>query len=110
MNLYSKPDKSFESETQNAINDSKVNDSKQKQLRKQMTKDDNQMMKYFVPGFFGVWAIGYIILATVEVSGPGLGDLGGILGAGLVVLLMFSLFGAALYDIIKPENDRSDST
>ena len=63
----------------------------------------SQISKYFIPGFFAVWAIGYSLLAAVEVGGSGLGDLGGVIGTGFVILLMVALFGAIIYEVIKPD-------
>ena len=74
------------------------------------SKSISAIAKHFIPGFIGVWAIGYTIIATVEVGGPGLGDLGGIIGTSFVLVLMIALFGAILYEVIKPENDENLSS
>ena len=64
--------------------------------------NNNQFLKYFVPAFIAFWAVGYTALAYVETRGGGLGDLGGIIGTGLVVVLMLALFIAAAYETFKP--------
>ena len=55
-----------------------------------------------VPGFVGVWAVGYTLLAYFETQGPGLGDLGGKLGVGFACILLLTLVAAALYEVLKP--------
>ena len=63
---------------------------------------NNLFINYFVPAFIAFWAVGYTALAYVETRGGGLGDLGGIIGTGLVVVLMLALFVAAAYETFKP--------
>lgn len=55
----------------------------------------------FVPLFVGVWAIGYGILFLRETVGGGMGDSGGMVAVGLVVILMTSLFVATIYESFK---------
>ena len=71
----------------------------------QLSDDDppKDPFKFFVAGFIAVWAVGYSLLAYVETSGPGLGDLGGYIGAGFAILLIFGLLGVPLYEVFKPE-------
>jgi len=66
--------------------------------------DDNVISKYFVPIFISVWAIGYSLLALVETtSSGGLGDMGGILGVGLVLVLFFGLLGITAFESFKDD-------
>lgn len=55
-----------------------------------------------VPGFVGVWAIGYSTLALYETQGEGLGDLGGQIGVAFACSLLAILVCAALYETLKP--------
>ena len=64
--------------------------------------------KYFVPGFFVVWAVGYGAIAYTETSTGGLGDVGGYISAGFAVVLLVALLGAAVYEIVNFE-DPSES-
>ena len=57
-----------------------------------------------VPGFVGVWAVGYSLLAYFETQGPGLGDLGGKLGVAFACILLLTLVAAALFEVLKPES------
>ena len=65
--------------------------------------DDNVISKYFVPIFISVWAIGYSLLALVETTSGGIGDLGGILGVGLVLVLFFGLLGITAFESFKDD-------
>jgi hypothetical protein len=60
------------------------------------------LLKYFVPGFVAIWAAGYGAVFLAEISGNGLGDNGGFIGAGLAVFLLMALVGAAGYEVFKP--------
>ena len=60
------------------------------------------LIKYFVPGFVAIWAAGYGAVFLAELSGNGLGDTGGFIGAGLAVFLLLALVGAAGYEVFKP--------
>ena len=60
------------------------------------------LIKYFVPGFVAIWAAGYGAVFLAEISGNGLGDTGGFIGAGLAVFLLLALVGAAGYEVFKP--------
>lgn len=60
------------------------------------------LLKYFIPGFVGLWAAGYGAIFLAEISGNGLGDKGGFIGAGLAVFLLLALVGAAGYEVFKP--------
>jgi hypothetical protein len=60
------------------------------------------LLKYFVPGFVALWAAGYGAVFLAEISGNGLGDTGGFIGAGLAVFLLLALVGAAGYEVFKP--------
>ena len=64
--------------------------------------------KYIVPSFVAFWAIAYTSLSAIEVSGDGLGDMGGIVGVGLVIILFFGLFGVAAYESFKPNDQYND--
>mmetsp|Transcript_18288 Transcript_18288/g.18368 ORF Transcript_18288/g.18368 Transcript_18288/m.18368 type:complete len:151 (-) Transcript_18288:312-764(-) len=64
--------------------------------------DSNILLKYFIPGFIIIWAVGYSGLALVETTGEGLGDMGGIIGASFVVILTLALVGAAAFETFKP--------
>ena len=69
------------------------------------TETDQSMsglIKYFVPGFVAIWAVGYGGVFFAEISGNGLGDSGGFIGAGLAVFLLLALVGAAGYEVFKP--------
>jgi len=65
--------------------------------------DDNVISKYFVPIFISVWAIGYSLLALVETTSGGIGDMGGILGVGLVLVLFFGLLGITAYESFRAD-------
>lgn len=65
--------------------------------------DDNVISKYFVPIFISIWAIGYSLLALVETTSGGIGDLGGILGVGLVLVLFFGLLGITAFESFKDD-------
>lgn len=60
------------------------------------------LLKYFIPGFVALWAAGYGAIFLAEISGNGLGDKGGFIGAGLAVFLLLALVGAAGYEVFKP--------
>jgi hypothetical protein len=60
------------------------------------------LLKYFIPGFVALWAGGYGAIFLAEISGNGLGDKGGFIGAGLAVFLLLALVGAAGYEVFKP--------
>ena len=63
----------------------------------------NDPLLNFVAFFFAAWALGYSALSYVEVTGGGLGDVGGYIGAGFAVVLILTLLGATLYEVFKPE-------
>jgi hypothetical protein len=69
-------------------------------LRTSRESGDKSMSK-FVPGFIAVWAIGYLAIALAEIAGPGLGDVGGYIGAGFTGLLLMALVGAAAYETFR---------
>lgn len=60
------------------------------------------VLKFFIPGFVALWAVGYGAIFLAEISGNGLGDKGGFIGAGLAVFLLLALVGAAGYEVFKP--------
>jgi hypothetical protein len=55
---------------------------------------DNNL-KYFIPGF---------VLFLAETSGTGLGDVGGFVGAGLVVILVIALVGTLISEVFRPQS------
>ena len=63
----------------------------------------SSLIQYFVPGFVFIWAAGYGAVFLAELQGNGLGDQGGFIGVGFTVFLLFALFGAAAYEIFKPD-------
>ena len=70
--------------------------------------NDNIISKYFVPIFVSVWAIGYSLLALVETTSGGIGDMGGILGVGLVLVLFFGLLGVTAFESFKDDKRYND--
>ena len=64
---------------------------------------DNKL-KYFIPGFVAFWAVGYGVLFLAETSGTGLGDVGGFVGAGLVVILVIALVGTLISEVFRPQS------
>jgi hypothetical protein len=64
---------------------------------------DNNL-KYFIPGFVAFWAVGYGVLFLAETSGTGLGDVGGFVGAGLVVILVIALVGTLISEVFRPQS------
>lgn len=87
-----------------------VKEKKEKEAKKENTFIGNNegdqtyagLIKYFVPGFVAIWAAGYGAVFLAEISGNGLGDTGGFIGAGLAVFLLLALVGAAGYEVFKP--------
>ena len=67
------------------------------------SNDNDDLVGKFVPAFVGIWALGYTLLAAVETSGDGLGDIGGFIGGGFAVVLLLALVGVAAYEVFKPE-------
>ena len=63
---------------------------------------NNFLINNFVPLFVAFWAVGYSVITVLEITGNGLGDLGGQLSVFLVVFLMFSIIAAAAYESFKP--------
>ncbi len=63
--------------------------------------ENDDVMSKFVPVFFGVWAFGYTAISFVDISGGGLGDTGGYIGAGFAVVLLLALVGAAAYETFR---------
>eukprot|EP01041_Mallomonas_annulata_P008964 gene8964-18552_t len=73
--------------------------------RKKIKEDSpNNALKYFVPGFIIIWAIGYSTLAFFETTGGGLGDMGGVIGVSFVIILAVALVGVAAYESFKPDS------
>ena len=66
-------------------------------------------LKYFIPGFVAFWAIGYSVLFLAETSGTGLGDVGGFIGAGLVVVLVIALVGTLISEVFRPQSAGNSS-
>lgn len=60
------------------------------------------VLKFFIPGFVALWAVGYGAIFLAEITGNGLGDKGGFIGAGLAVFLLLALVGAAAYEVFRP--------
>ena len=60
------------------------------------------LLKFFIPGFVALWAAGYGAIFLAEITGNGLGDKGGFIGAGLAVFLLLALVGAAGYEVFRP--------
>lgn len=67
-------------------------------------ENENFLVKYFIPIFVAVWAIGYSLLSLYETtSDNGMGDLGGQIGVGLIIFLSFGLFGITAFEIFKDD-------
>ena len=73
------------------------------ETRGQDTGSLDSKLKYFIPGFVAFWAIGYSVLFLAETSGTGLGDVGGFIGAGLVVVLVIALVGTLITEVFRPQ-------
>jgi hypothetical protein len=66
-------------------------------------EEQNPVLRYFLPGFVGLWAVGYSLLAAYETTVEGgLGDAGGFIGAGFAVVLLLGLLGVTMYEVFKP--------
>ena len=59
---------------------------------------------YFVAGFVTIWAVGYSVIGYVETT-EGMGDLGGYVGAIFLLVLLFTLIGAAVVEVFRADND-----
>ena len=75
----------------------------------QDTSSLDSKLKYFIPGFVAFWAIGYSVLFLAETSGTGLGDVGGFIGAGLVVVLVIALVGTLISEVFRPQSAGNSS-
>lgn len=78
-----------------------------------INEPESDLAKYFVPGFVGVWAIGYTLIAVQQTLGyrmgndlsnnQQLGESGGLMGVGLTVILFVALVGYAAFEVFKPD-------
>ena len=75
-----------------------------KYSKKPSEMSETNVMNYFVPAFVFLWAAGYLGISYADTMAGGLGDLGGTLGIGLVVILFFSLFAVTAYESFKPDD------